>query len=102
MALRVYDPRLRKMRSCRGLGFRLAKFRPEEVHRIIRDAVLGAVPTARVIEDGRRFDGKAKPAAAGSGAELEHVGGGGLADGATAAAAEPGSGTAVGEADGGA
>jgi hypothetical protein len=49
VGLRVYDPGTKKMRNCRGLGFRLEKFTPEEVHSIIKNAVLTAVPTARVI-----------------------------------------------------
>lgn len=49
VGLRVYDPRSKKMRNCRGLGFRLEKFTPEEVHSIIKNAVLTTVPTARVI-----------------------------------------------------
>lgn len=53
IGFRVYDPALRKMRSCRGLNIRAEKFSPDEVHRIVVDALLTAVPTARIIRRGK-------------------------------------------------
>jgi hypothetical protein len=47
--MRMYDPVTKKMKGCNGMNLRLEKFTPQEVHDILVDAVLKAVPTARVI-----------------------------------------------------